>query len=63
MALSPRALSFTVDAFTNEPGESRLYVKPAGGVARQVARGGFGEENRTEHLSPSIAGRYVYSTR
>jgi hypothetical protein len=60
MALSRRALSFSVDAFTGQPGESRLYVKPAGGVARQVARGGFGEENRKEHLSPSIAGRYLY---
>jgi hypothetical protein len=60
MALSRRALSFSVDAFTQDPGESRLYVKPAGGVAHQVARGGFGEENRKEHLSPSIAGRYLY---
>jgi hypothetical protein len=60
IALSPRALSFTVDAFPDETGESRLYVKPAGGAARQVARGGYGEENRREHLSPSIAGRYVY---
>jgi hypothetical protein len=60
MALSPRALSFSVDAFSNDQGESRLYVKPAGGVARQVARGGFGEENHREHSSPSIAGRHVY---
>lgn len=60
MALSPRALSFSVDAFSDDPGESRLYVKPAGGVAHQVARGGYGEENHREHSSPSIAGRYMY---
>lgn len=51
IALSRRALSFSVDAFTHELGESRLYVKPAGGVAREVAHSGFGEENRREHLA------------
>lgn len=60
MALSRRALSFSVDAFTHELGESRLYVKPARGIAREVAHAGFGEENRRKHLSPSIAGRHVY---
>lgn len=60
IALSRAALAFTVDSFVEDPGESRLYLKPAGRRVRQVARGGFGEENRREHESPTIAGRYLY---
>jgi hypothetical protein len=60
ISLSHRALAFSADAFPTETGESRMYVKPAGRVARQVARGGFGEENSRVHRSPSIAGTHLY---
>lgn len=61
MALSHRGLAFAVDVFPDdEAGESRLYLELAGRPAVQVARGGFGEENRREQLTPSFAGRYLY---
>jgi hypothetical protein len=61
MAITHRALAFSVDVVPpNLAGESRLYVKPAGRPVRQVARGGFGEEHRRLHLSPSFAGDHLY---
>jgi hypothetical protein len=63
MAITHRALAFsTVVGRPNEVElvESRLYVKPAGRPVRQVARGGFGEEHRRTHASPSFAGDSLY---
>jgi hypothetical protein len=61
MAITHRALAFSADVVAPESaGESRLYVKPAGRPVRQVARGGFGEEHRRTHASPSFAGDSLY---
>jgi hypothetical protein len=61
MAITHRALAFSVVVgSTNAPDESRLYVKPAGRPVRKVARGGFGEEHRRTHISPSFAGDHLY---
>jgi hypothetical protein len=61
IAITHRALAFSADVVAPEsPGESRLYVKPAGRPVQQVARGGFGEEHRRLHLSPSFADDHLY---
>jgi hypothetical protein len=63
MAITQRALAFSTEVGRPnevEVVESRLYVKPAGRPVHQVARGGFGEEHRRTHASPSFAGDSLY---